>query len=474
VPIAERELVAGFGAGVQISDASVFVGAGLSMAAGLPAWEELIADARSVAEVPTELDDAPLAAQYIADVNGAQWLHGELRRKLDRDASPTPVHHALARLPLRDYWTTNYDNLMEDALDMEGAKFQRIFGEHDYARAASAAPMKRVTKMHGSLDRGETGRRQWEADATPVITRSDFERYEEFHPITWARLRASWLTNNLLFLGLSFDDPNLNLLLRLSRSLPKGVDAPRHFAVFARKTEEPDRRLQELRVKDLENSGVSVHVLESHDDLEPLLKRLEVRCRRLALFVSGSFSLAEDSRNQHAVDVASALALNLADADPDLTLMSFGSAPGQVMSKQFRDALSDGTYRPDRIQFYFRKAQGGDEKVEVPNRVGTVVFTELPLPEMRKSVLPQARCLVLVGGGTRSEEEVEQARSLGLAVVPLATTGGAAQSIWSASSPADLGLDAPQAASNWEKLDSPQPAVAANAAARLIRSAMFE
>ncbi len=469
--ITERELVKGFAEAVQVGDASVFVGAGISRAAGLPNWDELIDQARAQAQVPEILKDAPLAAEYIGLVSGVGWLHGEVLEALNVPAVVTPMHRTLASLPVRDYWTTNYDNLVEDALDDLGAKFQRVVGEGDYStqRATSGFSNKRVTKMHGSLKRTNGGQIGWEQE--PVITRADFERYEREHPITWSRLCATWLTNSILLLGFSFDDPNLNLLLRLSRSLPAGVDAPPHYAVFTAKSDPVEQKLQDFRIRDLERSGVRVHEVRTHHEIEPLLSRLEVRCRPPMLFVSGRFK--DDT--PHAREIAESIGAQLESIDdPNFTIVSFGGDAGQVISKQYRDALRADAYTPEKIRFYYRKAKpGGQEAIPVEHRVGMAIFTEKELGDMRAQVFSQVRALLLIGGGDRTADEVQIARDQQIAVIPVAASGGLAKKVWDVTTAADQGLDGDRAAELWEQLNSPQRVMASLAAVALVRQSMF-
>ena len=461
----------GFAEAVQVGDATVFVGAGISRAAGLPNWDELINHARKEAQVPESLKDAPLAAEYISLVRGVGWLHGEVLRALDVTATTTPVHSTLASLPVRDYWTTNYDNLVETALAGHDPKLQRVVGEGDYSaqRAASGSGSKRVTKMHGSLKHPTGTHAEWEQE--PVITRADFEEYEAKHPITWSRLRATWLTNSILFLGFSFDDPNLNLLLRLSRSLPPGVDAPPHYAVFTAKDDRVEQKLQDFRIRDLKRSGVLVHEVGNHNDIEPLLSRLEVRCRPPMLFVSGSFK--DNTPNARAIAENIGAQLESIE-DPNFTIVSFGGDAGQVISKQYRDALRAEAYRPEKIRFYYRKAKpGAQEMIPVEHRVGMAIFTEKELDGMRSQVFPQVRSLVLIGGGDRTADEVRIAREQQIAVIPVAASGGHAKEVWEATTPAEQGLDGDHAAELWRQLNSTQLALASRAAVTLVHQSMF-
>lgn len=474
--VTAKELVARFAEAVAVGDAAVFVGAGISQGAGLPGWNGLIKDARVAANVPSVIADAALAAQYIANTDGEGALHAAIKRKIDVDAQPTEVHARLVRLPVRDYWTTNYDLLIEDSLDGAGFDYQWVVDEQDYVGKPSAVTStKRVTKMHGSLERGEAGRRGWQV--LPVITRADFERYEEQHPITWTRLRAAWLTSSFLFLGLSFDDPNVNLLLRLSRSLPAGIEAPPHYVVFAKKTDAIEQRLQELRVSDLKRSGVNVHLVESHTDLSPLLKQLEVRCRPALLFVSGSFDPnGANEEDQFATTVAQSIAAMLAAADRKVrpAVASFGGPAGQVVSRHFRDALPSSEYQPDLVRFYYRKARTGDESIPIEHRVGMAIFTERTLEDMRSFVFPQVRAMVVIHGGTRTLDEVADARAHGVVVIPIAASGGAAKQLWDDMKPGDIGLDSTDELTWWKQLDEGSATLAAHAAGMLIKRLMFE
>jgi hypothetical protein len=142
--------------------------------------------------------------------------------------------------------------------------------------------------MHGSIRPGPPP--EWASE--PVASRSDYERYELDRPRTWALLRATYATRSFLFLGFSFADPNVEVLLRLARShgLASG---DRHLTVIRRPREDDERdgpdgvRLHEL-VRDLEASGIAVHEIAEYGDLVPLLAALVRRTRSPRLFVADS------------------------------------------------------------------------------------------------------------------------------------------------------------------------------------------
>ncbi len=457
------DIVTEYAKAVGAGSAAVFIGAGLSVRAGFPNWTGLIGPASLLANVPDEVKDEPLRAEYIIDEQNREWLNNEMLKELDVDAIPSEAHLVLGRIPINEYWTTNYDSLMEQTLDVLKRPYKRIVRDNDYTSEDGPAGQKRLTKMHGSLAPQIKGKKIfWESN--PVISRSDFEGYEVDHPLIWAQLRAQYLTSSFLFLGLSFDDPNLGVLLRLARSLPSGMATPSHFAVLKDKAGPTASRLQALRIADLEKSGIQVHLVNKHEDLDDILARLEVRCREANLFVAGG------SLDSKALQVMDAVGTNLASVDRRLALLSFGGDAALAVGREFRAAMQSDEYRPERIKFYFRKSL---MSLEIKHRVGMAVFTDLDLPEMREEVLPTIRCMIVAGGGARTAEEVHLALDRGASIVPIAATGGTAEEVWKNYTPEELRLAGPDVERLWSRLNGRQSANIADAAVKLVNQSMF-
>ncbi|SMQ71914.1 SIR2 family protein [Agreia sp. VKM Ac-1783] len=453
-------LISEFSAAVRGRRAAIFVGAGLSKPAGLPGWDDLIGDARTQASVPPEVTDAPLAAEYIVEKIGEKALYDSLLGKLPGAATPTPLHHRLVKLPVYDYWTTNYDLLLEKALDDAADDAARIVKDEDLGSQVTVGEQKQLFKMHGSLINPEGD--AWEVD--PTLTRTHFETYEVRHPRFWAQLRAQFLTRSFLFLGLSFEDPNVNVLLRLARSLQLGSGPTKHFAIMRRESKPLEQALQTLRINDLKNGGIHVHLIDDFLEQDEILGRIETLTRRPNVFVSGS------SLTPGAETVASQVATRLAD-EPGLGLLSFGGEAALLVGSVFKEALDPGTYRPERIRHYYRKGA----ELEIKERIGTAIFTDMELDAMREYVIPLTRAMIVFGGGDRTLEEAEVARMHHVAVIPVGTTGGAAQQIWEKyeSQPEELNLPLRHSSREWQRLMSTEPA-AVQAVHQIIRASMFE
>src|SRR3954454_11688286 len=69
VGVEPHDLVNQFGQAMLDGNASLFVGAGLSVAAGLPSWGAILEPARVDAQLP-EMSDYPLLAEYYVQNTG--------------------------------------------------------------------------------------------------------------------------------------------------------------------------------------------------------------------------------------------------------------------------------------------------------------------------------------------------------------------------------------------------------------------
>ena len=98
--------------------AAVFAGAGLSRTCGFVNWSELLSEIAEELELSVELEhDLISVAQYhVNKKNSSTGLARKILEEFSEQAEPSEAHRILARLPIRTYWTTNYDTLIETSL----------------------------------------------------------------------------------------------------------------------------------------------------------------------------------------------------------------------------------------------------------------------------------------------------------------------------------------------------------------------
>src|SRR5260370_19635412 len=186
-------------------NAAVFAGAGLSMASGYVDWKGLLNEIiLDLGLDPDREHDLVTLAQYHCNQAGGSKtrLTQAIFNHFAPTRTPTPNHRILARLPIHTYWTTNYDKLIEKALE-EAKKVPDV--KYALKQLSVTRPDRDVVvyKMHGDIDNP--------ADA--IISKDDYEAYPLKMGAFVSALRGDLVEKTFLFLGFSFTDPNIDYIL---------------------------------------------------------------------------------------------------------------------------------------------------------------------------------------------------------------------------------------------------------------------
>src|SRR4029077_2971493 len=115
---------------------AVFLGAGLSKSAGFVDWIELLSPiAKQLGLDARRESDLVGVAQYHVNANAANRheLNQLLIDQFSDLVEPTENHKILPRLPIKTYWTTNYDRLIEKALEFGGKRVDAKYTKEQLA-----------------------------------------------------------------------------------------------------------------------------------------------------------------------------------------------------------------------------------------------------------------------------------------------------------------------------------------------------
>ncbi len=205
MPIGLESLLNSYSSAIQEGAAALFVGAGMSIEKVEVDWRELLRPyARLVnLDVDREDDLVAVAQYYLNSRNGERsFLNQALIDRFDRPGTVSRNHQILAALPISTIWTTNYDRLIEQAFGAANKSLDVKLRDKDvgFSRKECAAVLY---KMHGDITQPDK----------VIVAKEDYERYARTHPVFQSILTADLLRKNFLFLGLSFEDPNLKYTL---------------------------------------------------------------------------------------------------------------------------------------------------------------------------------------------------------------------------------------------------------------------
>jgi hypothetical protein len=210
-----------------------FIGAGLSARFGFPTWNglvDLIAEELGWDPEVFRLSGNFLQlAEYFVSSKGSI---GPLRTKMDKlfytsddEIKRSKAHEMLVKLNFPVIYTTNYEDVIERAYKVHEQTYRKkckvILNIDDLQELTQDATQ--VVKFHGTFA----------DDESLVLTETSYFDRLEFESPLDIKLRADMLGKSLLFIGYSFSDINVRLMLyklnklrkhhKLSQQLPTAI-----------------------------------------------------------------------------------------------------------------------------------------------------------------------------------------------------------------------------------------------------------
>lgn len=221
---------------------AIFIGAGISNSSNtdyikLPSWNDLITELKSDLAITEELDYLKLAQLYYLEF-GEQTYNQTLKKFFPEDITPSSLHRTILKLNPRAIITTNWDYIIENALEQEGYLYDRVCTDKDLV--SSTSPNKFI-KIHGDFKNHNI-----------VFKEDDYLNYSRNFPLIENYIKSIFSTHTVVFLGYSYNDINLKHIMRWIQSHSSSAP-PMYLVNF--KTDKPQESY-------LRNHGITTLVLD--------------------------------------------------------------------------------------------------------------------------------------------------------------------------------------------------------------------
>jgi hypothetical protein len=429
--IPESQFLREFTKELHNKNAAIFAGAGFSMPAGFVDWKDLLR--RIIQDLSLDPDkehDLVTIAQYSINKAGDSKTHltQTIIEHFSSTREPTENHTILARLPIHTYWTTNYDRLIEKALE----KAKKVPDVKYTVKQLSTTHSGRdavVYKMHGDAEHGSEA----------VISKDDYERYPLHMAPFVTALRGDLVEKTFLFLGFSFTDPNIDYILSRVRGQFER-NSRHHYCIQRCVSQENGESVENFKyrqlkqdyfIRDLKRFSIFTVLVDNYSDITRLLKQIESNFKRSSIFISGSAEVFGSSSSANAQLFIHELSRNIS-AFKNRIITGFGLGVGSAVINgvlSHLDSLGKTISDEDIVIRPFPQVA-----------TGSISLSE-QWTAYRKAMLSHAGIAVFLFGNKKDgsgkilsangmREEFELALKAGVKVLPIGATGYMAESLW--------------------------------------------
>lgn len=430
--ISKDKLISRYTSAIRDGNAAIFAGAGLSRASGYVDWKTFL---RPFAEElnldPEKETDLLSVAQYYKNESCSRAsINQELLNAFSGEAGINENIEIITRLPISTYWTTNYDKLIEKGLEKANRKTDvKIFPNQLAYRTGDRDAV--VYKMHGDV----------EHPASAVLTKDDYVLYDKDRILFKTLLKGDLLSKKFLFIGFSFEDPNLNEVLNQIHAVLDENQAE-HYCIF-RKVQKSSynsnedyeyaEKKQTLRIRDMARYGICVTLVDEYTEITEILQRIASTVRRNNIFISGSAAEYNGWGEYNALELSRKLAESLVRENFRIT-SGFGLGIGSAI---INGALSE---------IYRSKYKNIDKYLclrPFPQNIKDKERRQALFKKYREDMISDTGIAIFLFGNKRSSEnsstiigapgcweEFEIARANGNSIIPIASTGWMAKRIF--------------------------------------------
>lgn len=394
-----------------------YIGSGFSKTCGLPDWKELMKPFAESINLDIDKEKEYMqVAQYYVNEKGRYELNNLIKDNFNLDLTRVSNNHKLlASLQLPELWTTNYDNALEKGYESLNIDYDVKKIEEDLSYGINKK--LQIYKIHGSCDNPEAC----------VLTQEDYEDYYQNRKYFIEALKTSLIQKQFLFIGFSFNDPDIRFILAELRRA--NIRGRKHYWVSYDNPDfsEYEKNRQELFIKDLErNYDINAIRISDWNELTNLLSDLNKYKNQQSVFISGALKEVKSEQSVFLENLSSNLIKNS---------LSIVSGYGLGVGSQIITGALNEIYKENKISSDCLKLH------PFPQTVSDPIKRKELWTKYRTDMCKNAGFLIIVFGSKDDgkgntinspgiQEEFEIAREKGLFIIPVGSTGFKAKEIW--------------------------------------------
>lgn len=420
--VSKKDFIREIEKAIKSDELGAFIGAGLSIPAGFCSWKELLREPAEEIGLNVEIEnDLVNLAQYYSNSKKRTSIDDLIKGRFSLLVKPTENHKLLSQLPISTFWTTNYDKLIEKALE-NNMKLPYVKIKDEQLRGTNHNFDAIVYKMHGDVDSPE--------DA--VITRSDYEEFGYNKRKLFSEvLEGDLLTKTFLFLGFSFEDPNFNYVIGRLRVLLDEENTRKHYCIMKRvkatgENSEYEKARQQLQIEDLNRYGIFTYLVNDYDEITDILSTLVDRYRRKTIFISGSAYCYPGYPHETAQNFIHKLSFELSKNGYRI-VNGYGKGVGEFVLNGVADyCLTHNSKINDFLTL-----------MPFPQNSSLGIDLDTLYKENREQMIENCGIAIFVFGNKETEniasgvmDEYELSKEHGLVCLPMGYTGGASEEIY--------------------------------------------
>jgi hypothetical protein len=231
----------------------IFVGAGVSANSKCPSWSELIerfADELGIPQIErnTSIEYFLKIPQYYFIERGEKEyfdIINDVFNNPNNIPTPNSINKILFELNPSTIITTNFDELIEKTLELEGRYYTVISQDKDLPYSLNE---NLVIKMHGDVKLKNI-----------VLKEEDYLNYSSNFPLIQNYIKGLFSTKTILFVGYSANDPDFKLIFNWVKEQLKGHFQPAYLLETVKEKESlefnyyKDRGINILYYNQIEN-----------------------------------------------------------------------------------------------------------------------------------------------------------------------------------------------------------------------------